>query len=221
MDVQVFDETHIGCVITRYGDKRPDPDNEGPVGEVCSGWADPVEITTVTDPEVVSWPTAIDAFDPDAVLIYTSAWDASDRRIPELGPDWIHAGQPEFDEYALSEYELAAETLTSSGATVYWMLGPALNRPIVPQNDPARIERLNELVLEAVDGNEKVEIVDFPGFIGPVGGERDERLRGDGLHLSPEGRDELAAWLYDEVFAMEPWTTSSPCPAPATPMSTD
>ncbi len=210
LDVQIFDETHIGCVITRYGDKRPDPDNEGPVGEVCSGWADPVEITTVTDPEVVSWPTAIEAFDPDAVLIYTSAWDASDRRIPELGPDWVHAGQPAFDAYARSEYELAADTLTSGGATVYWMLGPALNRPIVPQNDPARIERLNELVLEAVDGNEQVEIVDFPGFIGPVGGERDERLRGDGLHLSPEGRDELAAWLYDEVFAMDAWTASSP-----------
>jgi len=210
LDVQVFDETHIGCVITRYGDKRPDPDNEGPVGEVCSGWADPVEITTVTDPEVVSWPTAIEAFDPDAVLLYTSAWDASDRRIPELGPDWVHAGQEVFDDYARSEYELAAETLTSSGATLYWMLGPPLNRPIVPQNDPVRIERLNELVLEAVDGNDDVEIVDFPGFIGPVGGERDERLRGDGLHLSPEGREELAAWLYDEVFAMDAWTTSSP-----------
>ncbi len=210
LDVQVFDETHIGCVITRYGDKRPDPDNEGPVGEVCSGWADPVEIATVVDPEVVSWPTAVEAFQPDAVLLYTSAWDASDRRIPSLGPDWVHAGQEVFDEYALSEYRLAADTLTESGATLYWMLGPALNRPIVPQNDPVRIERLNELVLEAVEGNEQVEIVDFPGFIGPVGGERDERLRGDGLHLSPEGRDELAEWLYDEVFAMDAWTSSSP-----------
>ncbi len=210
LDVQVFDETHIGCVITRYGDKRPDPDNEGPVGDVCSGWADPVEITSVVDPEVVSWPTAIEAFQPDAVLLYTSAWDASDRRIPSLGPDWVHAGQEVFDEYALSEYELAADTLTESGATLYWMLGAPLNRPVIPQNDPERIERLNELVLEAIDGRENIEVVDYPAFIGPVGGERDERLRGDGLHLSPEGRDELAAWLYDDVFAMDAWTSSSP-----------
>ena len=114
------------------------------------------------DPEVVSWPTAIEAFQPDAVLLYTSAWDASDRRIPSLGPDWVHAGQEVFDEYALSEYELAADTLTESGATLYWMLGAPLNRPVIPQNDPERIERLNELVLEAVDGNENIEIVDYP-----------------------------------------------------------
>ncbi len=205
LDLQILNDTHLGCVITRYGDKRVDEETEGPVGDVCSSWADPAEPGTVVDPEVVSWPSAIAEFQPDAVLLNVSPWDATDRRIPSLGPDWVHAGQPAFDDYARSEYELAVDTLTASGATLYLLTGPPLNRPVIPQNDPERIERLNELALEAADGREDVVIVDVESWIGPIGGERDVRLRGDGLHFSPEGREEVVDWLFDEVLDMQPW----------------
>jgi peptidoglycan/LPS O-acetylase OafA/YrhL len=201
-DLVVFNHSQLGCPVARGGDEHLPDGEAGPVPAQCDDWGEPVAVEQLVEPAVVSWRTAVDAFRPDVVLALVTPWDVADRRIPDAGfPDWTHVGEPAYDAYVASEYRAASELLSSTGARVLWLLGPELDRPIVPQNDPARIHHLNELVTAAIADLPRVDTVDFPAWIGVVGGERDRRLRGDGVHLSPEGLAEVVPWLLDEVLA--------------------
>ena len=64
---------------------------------------------------------------------------------------------------------------------------------------------LNQLVAAvAVDSDARVTMVDYPGWIGEVGSDRELNLRDDGLHLSREGLDEVADWLLFDVLGLDP-----------------
>ena len=86
-EIVVLNEAHLGCIVGRYGQKRIPEGIEGPVGELCSAWNDPVEPHVMLDPEVVSWPTAVDVFEPDVVLVHVTPWDVTDRLVPSLGDE--------------------------------------------------------------------------------------------------------------------------------------
>jgi hypothetical protein len=83
-----------------------------------------------------------------------------------------------------------------------WLKGAHLNREINAQNSPERVDRLNEIVAEAVTGIPDVTLADFPAFIGPVGSAQELRLRGDGVHLSPEGIEAAVDWLLFDVLEL-------------------
>jgi len=199
--VIAFNEAHIGCGTVREGDKRVPGGLEGPVGDVCSDWADPVDPLVVTEYDVVSWTTILEEFQPDVVITQVSPWDVTDRRVPGLnGGDWTHIGEPEFDDYARSEYGEAIDLLTSTGAELFILEGAPLNREITPQNDPARILALNELVAELADASgDRVSMIDFPGWIGPIGSDQELSRRDDGVHISDGGLVEIIPWILDFV----------------------
>jgi peptidoglycan/LPS O-acetylase OafA/YrhL len=197
--VVVFSDAHIGCVIGRYGEKIAPGEAPGEVGDVCSAWNDPVDPEQAVLPTVVSWPTIVDVFQPTIVVGHITPWDVTDRLVPSLGDVWTHVGNPDFDAYIQSEYRLASEVLGARGATVYWLEGAHLNKPVVPQNDPARIDRLNRLVREATADLDHVRFLDYPAFIGGVGTDREVIMRDDGVHLSQRGLDEIVPWLLTEV----------------------
>ena len=196
-----FNEAHIGCGTIREGDKRVPEGLAGPVGDVCSDWADPVSPDVVTEYNIVSWSTILEVFKPDIVITHISPWDVTDRRVPGLnGDDWTHIGEPVFDEYARSEYGAAIDLLTSTGAELFILEGAPLNREITPQNDPMRILALNELVAAlAADAGPDVSMVDYPGWIGPVGSDQELSRRDDGVHISDAGLVEIVPWLLDQV----------------------
>lgn len=198
-DLVVFNEAHLGCGTTRYGERRLNEDERGPVGDVCSAWGDPVDPAIVAEATVVSWPTATDVFRPDAVVLNISPWDVADRIVPALGDDWTHLGEPDFDAYVLSEYRQAVDTLTAHGGHLFLLLGAHLNRPINDQNSPERIDHLNELLLEEFGDDPRVTFLDYPAFIGPVGSDREVGMRWDGVHIEPERLPEAAGWLYEEI----------------------
>ena len=204
--VIVFDEAHIGCGTVRFGLKRVPDGSEGPVGDLCSNWAVPVDPELVSEEAVVSWSTVLEVFAPDIVITHVSPWDITDRLIPGVaGDEWTNIGEPAFDEYAASEYGAAIELLTSTGAELYFLEGAEHNRPITPQNTPERVALLNQLVAAvAVDSDARVTMVDYPGWIGEVGSDRELNLRDDGLHLSREGLDEVADWLLFDVLGLDP-----------------
>ncbi|MEQ8840048.1 MAG: acyltransferase family protein [Acidimicrobiales bacterium] len=199
--IVVFNEAHIGCGTVREGQKRVPEGLEGPVGDICSDWADPVDPAVVTEYDIVSWPTILDVFRPDVVVTHVSPWDVTDRLVPGLNADdWTHIGEPVFDAYARSEYGEAIELLTSTGAELFVLEGAPLNREITPQNDPARIEALNALVSSlAAETDDAVTMVDYPGFVGPVGSDQERSRRDDGVHLSDPGLDELIPWLLAQI----------------------
>ncbi|MEM7141459.1 MAG: acyltransferase family protein [Actinomycetota bacterium] len=202
-EVVVLNESHLGCGVVRYGDKRVNETDEGPVGDVCSNWNVPVAPQDVTDDSIVSWPSAIDLFQPDIVLAHVSSWDVADRIVPGVVDDWTSIGDEAYDDYVLAEYTEATEVLASSGADVYWMMSPYLNRGLLPANHVDRVDGINAIVTDAIDtvvaGGGSVTQIDYPGWIGPVGDSRDAGLRDDGVHLTQEGLDEIAPWLIGEM----------------------
>jgi hypothetical protein len=200
--IVVYNKAHLGCIVARYGQKRVPGGDEGTVGDICNAWNDPVPVAQLADPDVISWVTAVPAFKPDVVIAHITPWDVTDRQVPSLGPDWTHIGNADFDAYAQSEYRLATQVLTSTGAEMVWLDGAHLNREITPQNDPARIDRLNQLVADATAGLH-VRFADYPGFVGPVGSTRETQIRRDGVHLSDRGATEVADWITGEVLGVK------------------
>jgi peptidoglycan/LPS O-acetylase OafA/YrhL len=206
--IVAFDEAHIGCGTIREGEKRVPEGDEGPVGDICSDWGDPVDPEVVTEYNIVSWPTIIEVFRPDIVITQVSPWDVTDRRIPGLnGGDWTNVGEPVFDEYARSEYGAAIDVLTAGGARVFILEGAPLNREIKPQNSPERIAALNtivaEVAAEAAASGAAVTMVDFPAWIGEVGSDQELARRDDGVHLSDSGLIEVVPWLLYDVLGIE------------------
>ncbi|MEE3276137.1 MAG: acyltransferase family protein [Actinomycetota bacterium] len=199
-EIVVLNEAHLGCIVGRYGQKRIPEGIEGPVGELCSAWNDPVEPHVMLDPEVVSWPTAVEVFEPEVVLSHVTPWDVTDRLVPSLGDEWVNIGMTVYDDYISSEYRLASEVLGATGAQVVWLEGAHLKREIRPQNHPDRIDRLNELVVAATVDLDFVTTVPYRDFIGDIGSERERHTRFDGVHLSEAGVAEVGAWLMDGIL---------------------
>ncbi|GJM37211.1 MAG: membrane protein [Acidimicrobiales bacterium] len=199
--VVAFNEAHIGCGTIREGLKRVPEGLEGPVGDTCSDWADPVDPEVVTEYNIVSWPTILAEFQPHIVITHVSPWDVTDRLVPGLNDDeWTHIGEPVFDEYARSEFTEAIDLLTSTGASLYILEGAPLNRELTDQNDPVRIDALNALVGELADAaGDDVTMLDYPAFVGPVGSDQELSRRDDGVHLSDSGIDEILVWLFDRI----------------------
>ena len=199
--VITYNESHIGCGIVRFGLGRNTGQPPGPIGEMCNHWAVPVSTTEVVRSEVVSWPTALDLFRPDAVVAYVSPWDAIDRIVPGVVDDWSSIGDPAYDDYVRREYRAAGELLTSTGAVLYWLQTPPLDRADLPEDHAERIAGLNRLAAEAAASlpDRDIVLVDYPAFIGEVGGRLDRARRVDGAHLSDQGYDKVAPWLMDII----------------------
>ena len=197
--ILVFSEAHIGCGTTRGGEKRYE-EGPGSMGDICATWADPVDPTVMANPEVISWVTAVDTYKPDVVFSYGSTWDTIDRQVPDAGiDDWMKPGDGPYDDYISSEYGEAVKILTSRGTSLAWMISPHINRDS-PFNAPARTDCLNSLVQPIVEATPRHDIIDYPGYLGPVGGTQDKATRDDGVHVKAESLSSVAGWLAPQLI---------------------
>ncbi|HEY8524213.1 MAG TPA: acyltransferase family protein [Acidimicrobiales bacterium] len=191
----------IGCGLTRGGVRR----YLGEVGPANVGCDD-------------EWETVLpDAVDRrreryghvDFAFIQTGPWDVTDRRLP--GDDtWRHPGDPVFDAYLRSELSLVTDLLLEQGVTVVWATAPHIEAGATqqppppepyPESDPARIDRLNQIIREIADAREGAVVVDLQGYLASLpGGEMDRRLRPDGVHFENETAQEVANWLGPEIL---------------------
>jgi hypothetical protein len=71
----------------------------------------------------------------------------------------------------------------------------------LPESDPARVDRLNELIRDAASRRPDVTVVvDLQSWLaGQPGGELDAAKRKDGLHFQDEYVPTIAAWLGPEL----------------------
>jgi hypothetical protein len=71
----------------------------------------------------------------------------------------------------------------------------------LPESDPARIDRLNALLREAVALRPGVAtLVDLQGWVAAQpGGEMDPAKRPDGIHFSDDYAPQVAQWLGPEL----------------------
>jgi len=156
-----------------------------------------------------AWRESAERARPDVAIVLVGSWEARNRRT---SPDakTIALGDPEVDAAARSAIESAVDGLTATGATVVWLTSPRIRVP--PRkgrlfdsdraaSDPARMDRLNEIVREIAQTRPEMRIVDLATFLRDwPGGELDESIRTEGVHFSTEGASEIARrWLGPEI----------------------
>jgi hypothetical protein len=161
------------------------------------------------------WGRTVEAFDPQVVMVLTGPWDVADHQLP--GDDeWVAPGDAVYDAYLHDQFQAATDLLSAHGALVLWLSSPLIdsgrqmtNRPAdgFPESDPDRMARLNELILEIVDDDPHAELGDYAGRLRTYpGGELDETLRPDGIHLANDQSHLIGNWLGPEVIAIyEDW----------------
>jgi peptidoglycan/LPS O-acetylase OafA/YrhL len=150
-------------------------------------------------------PELLDAAAADVTLVVPDVGDLGSRRIDR---QWRHLGQPEYDAWLRERLSDLADTLESHGKTVVWAttlhvrLEPAGEGDWtdVADNDPARVDRLNELV-RAVAGEHGAAVVDLDAWAHrlPRGGEFGTEHRAGGQALTEVGATQAAAWLVPEL----------------------
>jgi len=155
--------------------------------------------------------TAVTEFDPQLVVVAGSLFDVADRK-PDGFDSWTHIGEPEYDEWLVGELRHLADTATSNGAQLVWLNSPhvdpvpgsamMMGEPPFSESDPARVDRFNELVRQALDGRPNTSILDLQEWLRQrPGGEFDPSVRTDGVHFTYAGTALFAPWLGDQLLA--------------------
>ena len=148
------------------------------------------------------WEPFLDEVQPEAVVIQAGIWDVAEvfaselRRPVPTDPDW--------DEQFTFLMEVAVDVLSSDGAIVYW-------QTMLPSTSPGPGGRLNDLVADLADRDDRVVMVDltpaftrnggYTGFVERDGVEWPIR-KVDGVHLCREG-SEIAGRVTAEAIATD------------------
>ncbi|AQA06193.1 hypothetical protein BVC93_06615 [Mycobacterium sp. MS1601] len=202
-ELHLADYTTIGCGIARGGPYRM-------TGQ---------ELTQ--KPECDTWPSRwaqrIEHSRPDTVLLMIGRWEIVDRMHDG---EWAHVGEDDYDDYLRGELNRALDVVSATGARVVVTTAPYSRRAersdgsLYPEDRPARTDEWNALVREVAKDRPNVSVLDLNKKMGPGGYYQNRidgiRLRGDGLHPTPEAVEWLAPWLID---ALEEAAPKKPSPS--------
>ncbi|UDY36461.1 acyltransferase family protein [Dermatobacter hominis] len=203
-DVRTSNVAQLGCPIARGGDFRFLRNfNEFP-GR-CD-WS-------------ATFPGWLAERDPNVVVLTSGIWEVVDRKLPG-DSRWRHIGQPEIDDYLLRELLSAIDVLGSKGATVALVTYPHFDAGQdqgftgLPESEPARVDRLNEIIRHAASLRPGVTaVIDLQTWLASQpGGEVDPAKRQDGLHFLDSYLPTIGEWMGPQVLEL---ARNGPPPAPA------
>lgn len=202
----------FGHGLARWAEGRSmSVDNAGRLGcPVARGGSYRFKQELIRFAEDCDWATyfteRLNATRPEVVVLSSGIWEIVDRRLP--GDDrFRNIGDPGFDRYLLREILAAIDLLGSDGARVvvltqaYIQSGANQGFSDLPESDPARTDRLNELWREAVALRPGVAtLIDFQAWLAAQpGGELDPAKRPDGVHFTDEYARTIADWLAPQL----------------------
>ncbi|MFN8051315.1 MAG: acyltransferase family protein [Acidimicrobiales bacterium] len=205
----------LGFGLSDWANGRHDVvfDNKGQFNcPVARGGSYRFEQEVAEFPDRCDWaaefPGWLAASRPHEVVLSTGVWDVVDRILPN-DRKWRHLGDSVSDTYFLREMLTAIDLLSSQGARVVLLthhhidVGANKGFSDLPESDPARIDRLNELLAKAQALRPNVtSIVDAAGWVkAQPGGELDPAKLKDGLHYSDAYLNVLGKWLGPELLA--------------------
>jgi hypothetical protein len=196
-DQQVRVDTHIvpGCAISAPGPVRLAGDT---IGEdiACVGFG----------PRL---PKLLDASEADAIVVVGGLADLGER---EIDRKWRHIGDPVFDDWLADRYDDLADRLAAQGVPVLWATYPHVRLApgndgdgdwtTVADNDPLRVERLNQIIHDTVAGRDDFAVLDLDAWTQdlPGGGAFSATYRLEGRDLTEAGADAAARWLVPKVL---------------------
>ena len=202
-DVQVVGNAVLGCPLLY-------------VGEIRYPGLDGILTTAPTRDEcdfIGRWRAFLDTHIVDLAVIQFGPLDVADHRLPR-DDTWRHVGDADYDRFLRKMIEEAIVLFTSRGIPVAWLaaphiaLGQSISPPIhYPGNDPARMDRFNELVRQVVAEYPAATVVNLPGYLAGhlPGGEMDATARPEGVHFTPKAATTIAEeWLGPELLKLLP-----------------
>jgi hypothetical protein len=152
-------------------------------------------------------PETLEATEADAIIVVMGLSDLGERRIDQ---EWAHLGEPLYDRWMADEIDGLADVLAGEGVPVLWTTSPhvrvdpsdndASSWSDFVDNDPARVDRLNELVNSAVRSRGDFEVVDLAAWLYDVRrGEFNPDIRTD-TTFTDEGAEQVVSWLAPQVL---------------------
>jgi len=195
--------TELGCGIVRGG-KRKFLGIET-IRPLCNDWA-------------TTWAAALDANHPQVSVVSTGQWETVDRLLPG-DTKWRALGDPILDAQTKSELLAATDLLSSRGGMVVWLtfahFGHAeddqLNRDERRSHDPARVDRLNQIIREVVaERPATTRLVDLASWMDPH--IENTVFRSDGSHYDWTPQDTVANDFLGPavVAAFDDWWKAQP-----------
>lgn len=184
---RIQNATRLGCPIARGGTTKVQRDTKE-YGENCD-WSK-------------EFADVVAAYRPNVVLLVSGVWEVTDRRLPGDNT-YRHIGDPLIDRFILAEFLSAVDVLGSDGATVVLAIQPHIDSgrdqgfTDLPESDPARMDRLNEIFHEVAELRPGVvQLIDIRSWTADQpGGEMSPEVRPDGVHFSDASSQALATWL--------------------------
>ena len=153
-------------------------------------------------------PILLEEADPDVVVVVPSVADLGER---EIDREWAHLGDVVFDDWLWQELTDLAGTLEGAGVPVVWTTAPHVRLApadegdwtTVAENDPARVDRLNEIVRAVVAGRDGSVVADLGAWAQRLPrGEFGPDHRAEGRDLTEAGATSAVSWLVPELRAV-------------------
>lgn len=196
-------DTQLGCGIVRGG-KRKFLGVET-IKPLCNEWPN-------------RWATALDAAHPQVSVVATGQWETVDRLLPG-DTKWRGLGDPVLDAATKSELLAATDVLSSRGGMVVWLTlaqfghsdDDEMNADEKRSHDPARVDRLNEIIREVVtERPATTRLVDLASWMQPR--IEDTVLRSDGAHYNWTSQDTVAVDFVGPAItaAFDDWWKARP-----------
>ncbi len=150
---------------------------------------------------------------PTSVVLMTSGRDLSDIDFPDGTTG--HIGEPAFDRVLRRRLDQVVDALAATRVPAVWLLEPHMRAnggseipwQEFPENDPARMDRLNAMIRAAVGAapsGASIKVVDLGAYARRhAGGEFASSFRPDGAHFSRSGALDVAAWLLPQLVDLQ------------------
>ncbi|HEX6165452.1 MAG TPA: acyltransferase family protein [Acidimicrobiales bacterium] len=157
-------------------------------------------------------PRALAASSPDVVVMVMGLLDLNGR---EIDGEWRELGDPVHDRWLRKQIDEIATLLEAPGVPVVWMTFPHVRAKdrsdptraweTLAINEPAKVDRFNELLAEVAAEHDGIELVDLAGWLEAWPEQSFDPEMRDGIHFSYAGADKVGDWLIPQVLAkLEP-----------------
>jgi peptidoglycan/LPS O-acetylase OafA/YrhL len=153
-------------------------------------------------------PRLLDEAGADVVVLVPGVADLGER---EIDRQWVHLGDPVYDSWFRRHLRDLADTLEEAGVPVVWATSPHVRLAptgdlegdwtTVADNDPARVDRLNEIVRSVAAGRDSSTVIDLGAWAQRLPrGEFAPDYRAEGRDLSEAGATSAVAWMVPKLL---------------------